>query len=257
MKKILGILVGISLAAAILFTSMGCSPAQISAAPDKDTAQNPVVTPNWDLVKALIESSSTFRFDGVAGNIRLIDFTGDAADVNWLYNVEYQTSHAGHGDRTGHMLAQVITNHKAIVKVTNGEITSAVCDGCWDIVKDAPVAVAQPDVQASLGQEFKLPVGQNVAITGEDLVIKFIDVTTDSRSPKGAQTIWAGEAVCRIQVTYQGATSEMTLTEKGGTAGFSQAAVLQYTVNFQLQPYPEVGNQPAAGDYALLLKVTK
>ena len=108
-----------------------------------------------------------------------------------------------------------------------------------------------------LGQEFNLPVGQSAAIAGEDLLISFIEVTTDSRAPRGVEAFWAGEAKCRMQITYQGSTSEAILTESGATDGYTQDSFGPYTINFQLQPYPEAGYQPAADDYVLTLQITK
>ena len=116
---------------------------------------------------------------------------------------------------------------------------------------------AAGDDRVSLGQEFTLPVGQVISVSGESLAIKFLAVTADSRCPKGAQCIWAGEAKSDIQITYQGETSTLTLKESGGTTGFTQAAFKGYKISFRLQPYPEVGNQPAAGDYKLLMKVER
>ncbi len=249
------------MASILLLGAVGCSTAlantPIGGQDQKGSDYSDVVIPNRDIVENFIKTGSTFRFDGIDGTVKLINWTADAADKNWQFTVAFQTRHAGHGDRTGHMLAQVITNHTAVIVATDGEITSAVCDNSWDMLKDAPVSAPQPDVQAQLGQAFNLPVGKTAAISGEDLVIRFVEVTSDSRSPKGVQTIWAGEANIRIQVTYQGATSEVTLTEKGGTDGLTQASVLQYTFGFQLKPYPEAGSQPASSDYTLVMTVSK
>jgi hypothetical protein len=216
-----------------------------------------VVIPNRDMVLDFVKNTSTYQFDGIDGTLRLINATSDAADRIWEYTVEYQTRHAGHGDRTGHMMAQVITTHTAVVILDNGQITSAVCDNSWDMLQDAPAATPQPEIHAPLGQQFSLAVGQSASISGEDLVIKFVEVSSDSRSPKGAETLWAGEASCRIQVTYLGGTSEATLHESGATDGFTQASILQYNLAFQLTPYPEIGKQPASSDYTLQMIITK
>jgi hypothetical protein len=39
--------------------------------------------------------------------------------------------------------------------------------------------------EVKLGQEFTLSIGQNAAITGENLTIKFAEVISDSRCPQG------------------------------------------------------------------------
>jgi hypothetical protein len=47
---------------------------------------------------------------------------------------EFDSSHAGYGDRTGLTLAEVITPHQAVVTVEQGEVTDAVLDGEWDML---------------------------------------------------------------------------------------------------------------------------
>ena len=111
--------------------------------------------------------------------------------------------------------------------------------------------------EVSLGEEFTLPVGQSVTVSGENLVIKFEEVTADSRCPKGAHCIWAGEAKADIKVTFNGQTSVITLIESGGTSGFTGAAFGGYKISFQILPYPELGNPLSAGDYKLLMNVVR
>ena len=112
--------------------------------------------------------------------------------------------------------------------------------------------------KVSLGKEFTLPVGQSVQISGEDLTLKFQTVTTDSRSPTGAETIWAGEAKSQMQVTYKGTTSTIVLTEQGGlTEGYSESTFERFKIQHRLQPYPEVGKQPSADEYELVLIISK
>ncbi len=116
---------------------------------------------------------------------------------------------------------------------------------------------AAGDDRVALGKEFTLPVGQVVSVSGENLSIKFLAVTADSRCPRGAQCIWAGEAKCDVQITLNGEASTVTLKESGGTTGLTQTTFGAYKISFQLQPYPEVGHQPAAGDYKLLMKIER
>ncbi len=138
---------------------------------------------------------------------------------------------------------------KALLALTLLVVPVLLLAGC------ATVSAAEGKIK--LGQEFTLPVGQSVTIADENLTLKFETVLTDSRAPKGAQAIWAGEAKCQLSVTAQGQTTTVVLTEKGGTDGATQGTIGQCKVSFQLQPYPEVGRQPAAGDYKLVLTLTK
>jgi hypothetical protein len=68
----------------------------------------------------------------------------------------------------------------------------------------------------------------------------------------------AGEAKCRLlAVLGDQAPVELVLTETGGTAGFSKSVWQDWTIEFQVQPYPEIEKTIAAADYKLLMKVTR
>ena len=108
----------------------------------------------------------------------------------------------------------------------------------------------------SLGQEFALSVGSTVVISGEDLSLKFVEVTADSRCPTGVVCVWAGEAKCRMLVIYQGTESEVVFTQPGSSAGM-QNLFQKYTVSFKLEPYPESGKQIESADYKLIATITK
>jgi hypothetical protein len=81
----------------------------------------------------------------------------------------FYTAHPGHGDRTGQILLQVISKHEAIVTVGHrGEITSAICDGVWDLLtdKELPQPAAKPTrFTAVVNEGRKLDVIVNVDIT--------------------------------------------------------------------------------------------
>ena len=109
---------------------------------------------------------------------------------------------------------------------------------------------------ASPGQEFTLSVGKTVNISGEDLSIRFVEVEGDSRCPTGVVCVWAGEAKCRMSITYQGTTSEIVFTQPGGSTG-TRDLVRKYEASFKLEPYPESGKQIDKSDYKLVMTVTK
>jgi hypothetical protein len=113
------------------------------------------------------------------------------------------------------------------------------------------------NTQVSLGQEFNLPVGQTVDVKGENLTIKFVSVTNDSRCPSGAQCIWAGEAKCQMSINDHGSVSEVILTVSGGSDAIDQEFYKSYKASFKLVPYPEVGKQISSTDYQLIMTLTK
>jgi len=118
--------------------------------PDTSTP-SPSPTENEQAAKLLaqnfIENSSTFKFDGIEGSVKFIEMKPSpiSAYRSGIFVFDFQTAHPGHGDRTGLVLAQVITNHQAEITVNleNITIVSASCDNTWDMLddKDLPVTI--------------------------------------------------------------------------------------------------------------------
>ena len=112
-------------------------------------------------------------------------------------------------------------------------------------------------ISASLGQEISLAAGQTVDISDEDMTVKFIEITEDSRCPEGATCIWAGQASASVELIKDNITSRMILTETSGSIGFSQSDFAQYILEFHISPYPKVDKPIDKANYRLLLKVEK
>ena len=108
--------------------------------------------------------------------------------------------------------------------------------------------------EIGLGQEFSLSPGQNIVIAGENLAIKFIEVISDGRCPRGAICIWAGEASCLIEITTHSESSRKVLIQSG-LSGPSKTSFANYEITFDLQPYPEVGKAPDKKNYRLRLVI--
>jgi hypothetical protein len=83
------------------------------------------------LAKQFVMDDATFQFDGMADTIKAeIDGSADPA----IAIVEFTSRHAGYGNRTGLMVAEVITPHKVVVKISGGQVISAVMDERWDMI---------------------------------------------------------------------------------------------------------------------------
>lgn len=82
---------------------------------------------------SFLRSSPTFKFDGVEASIRVSEvFVMESYPVQYAFMVAFECAHPGYGDRTGQVLAQVITPHEIRIVVSAGEVRSAVIDGEWD-----------------------------------------------------------------------------------------------------------------------------
>ncbi len=80
-----------------------------------------------------IVSSPTFAFDGLSDTLDVEDVSVmESNPVQYRIRIAFDSANAGFGDRTGQILAEVITHHKMDIIVSEGNIISAVTDDAWD-----------------------------------------------------------------------------------------------------------------------------
>jgi hypothetical protein len=83
--------------------------------------------------KDFILMAPTFRFDGITDSVKIGDvIILESYPIQYIVVINFESTHSGYGDREDQVLAQVITPHKAVVKLVNNEVIQAVIDGQWD-----------------------------------------------------------------------------------------------------------------------------
>ena len=109
-----------------------------------------------------------------------------------------------------------------------------------------------PTIQAEVGREFDIAVGQEAKLQGSNVVIRFRGVTNDSRCPSDVQCVWAGNAVAGFDLSGTGqsdASLNTTLDPKSVSyAGYTIALV-------GLKPTPKSGSTIPALEYVATLRV--
>jgi len=118
------------------------------------------------------------------------------------------------------------------------------------------LSCSQGKIQATLGQEFTLPVGRTAEISEEGLTLEFREVESDSRCPSGAECVQAGEAKCQVRVKYQGTYSDIVMVYPGADKPIF-GSLGDFEVSASLEPYPEVGKEIDASEYRLVMTVSK
>jgi len=108
-----------------------------------------------------------------------------------------------------------------------------------------------------IGEEFSLHIGESASVRGEELQIKFLEVTEDSRCPRGVTCIWEGRVSCLVEITYQGSLDSVVITEPGLTSIPHEHFFKEYKLAYYIEPYPEAGVEIAEGEYRLHLKISK
>ena len=85
------------------------------------------------IAKEFAINSPTFAFDGMQDTL-MADFISvmESYPEQYRINVSFTSAHAGFGDRTDQVVAQVITPHIMDIIVSDGKVISAVTDGLWD-----------------------------------------------------------------------------------------------------------------------------
>lgn len=97
-----------------------------------------------DVAMWFLMNSPTFKFDGISDSINVIDTRiVESYPVQYVFVITFECGNAGYGERTGQMLAEVITPHEAVIKVVEGVVVSAVIDGVWDELNQRDLTVNQ------------------------------------------------------------------------------------------------------------------
>jgi len=113
------------------------------------------------------------------------------------------------------------------------------------------------EIQVHLNEEFSLSMGQYGVVSGENLKIKFKEVTEDSRCPKDVTCVWAGRATCMIELIQSELSNRMMLTEPGLTDEYTKDTYEEYELTFRVTPYPEAGKKISTDEYRLHIIVRK
>jgi len=106
------------------------SPEPVKPVSQKDSQQ---------IAEEFVRNSPTFIYDGSEDTLILTETATQQCPYCWQFNLEFDSRHSGYGDRTGQVLAQVITHHKASITVEQGEVTYAVIDYKWDMISQQVV----------------------------------------------------------------------------------------------------------------------
>jgi len=85
-----------------------------------------------EIARKFVLTSPTYTFDGEG--LKHVKTITLRCPYCWEFIFEFTSRHAGYGDRSGQMVAQVITQHTARVSVESGEVNSAVLDDKWDMI---------------------------------------------------------------------------------------------------------------------------
>lgn len=128
-----------------------------------------------------VRSSPTFVFDGTDNTLKLVETLSPDAVDTYQFIYSFESTHAGYGDRSGDILAQVITFHECNITVEKGEVTSAIMDERWDMLAQSMVDVTEirlapiHEVSVVVMESYPEQIGVNIKLGLSDGCTTFHD----------------------------------------------------------------------------------
>ena len=147
------------------------------------------------VAEEFVKLETTYRFDGIPETFEVTSNT--SVENGWQFTIEFDSRHPGYGNRSGQVLAQVITHHTAEVTVQSGLVTKAVMDAVWDMIaqrildveiKPAPIH----EVEVYFMESFPVQVGVRIQGGLSDGCTTFRDAV-----------VTRGDNTVNIEVTVQ------------------------------------------------------
>ena len=118
------------------------------------------------------------------------------------------------------------------------------------------ISATEMSIKASLGQAFDIKVGQEVSISSQQLTLKFLSVSEDSRCPQGTICMWEGNGKVNIELTPTGQRSHVVELNTAMSLD-SEATYLTYKISLlDLQPYPSAESTIQQSEYIATVRVT-
>lgn len=100
----------------------------------------------------------------MANTLKLVETKKAETPYTWTFIFEFSSSHGGYGDRTGKVVTEVITPHRAVIRVERGKVSNAVLDNKWNMLTQQIVTIDTDEKQMisiSSGDEFTIALDAN------------------------------------------------------------------------------------------------
>ncbi|MBI4979931.1 hypothetical protein HZC30_00060 [Candidatus Woesearchaeota archaeon] len=125
--------------------------------------------------------------------------------------------------------------------------------GC---VKQTPPETA---VTALLDNSFQLKINQTAFIESENLKIKFLNVTEDSRCPSDVVCVWGGQVTVVVNVLKNNKNrGDFNLTSRAAQGEMAIKNLERDSIKLiKVEPYPKTTPKIELSDYNIILIVFK
>jgi len=111
----------------------------------------------------------------------------------------------------------------------------------------------------ALGSQFDLKVDQATKLKSEDISVKLLNVTNDSRCPSDVVCVWAGQVSVTLNITENGKNlGDVTLTLGVSNPDLAVKNIGDYSVKvIAVNPYPISTHKIEPSEYIVTLVVSK
>jgi hypothetical protein len=174
-----------------------------------------------EVALVFLKNRATFKFDGIPETLMISEtLILESFPVQYVVTITFDSKHAGYGDRTGQILAQVITHHTARITVVNGGVVSAILDERWNELNQEEVGGVEPI------DEFVTPE------SAFEIVIRHIFVTHEDLEGTAIPSSWE-----TTDLTPKGllGAAKLRFSGAGWTANASWAVVLEPVYTFEIE----------------------
>lgn len=128
----------------------------------------------------------------------------------------------------------------------------------WQREKPVVENIKEKTITASLDSSFQLKIDQIAIIEGENIKIKFLNVTEDSRCPSDVLCKWEGQITAVVNILKNAQTlGDFSLTSRKGYEDLAINYFDGYFIKLEkVEPYPETTQKIELSDYVVTLVVS-
>ena len=112
---------------------------------------------------------------------------------------------------------------------------------------------------AKMDGQFQLNINQTISFESDNLRLKLLNVTEDSRCPMGVRCTWEGQVTVLIHVIKQDQDiGDISLTYRSGNYDLATKTFDNYILKLvKVEPYPKQGDTLKSSDYRVTLVLSK
>jgi len=131
---------------------------------------------------------------------------------------------------------------------------------CISLVVILPHVFAETESASSINEtQFQLKVNQTTSLESDNIKVKFLNVTEDSRCPSGVTCVWQGQVKIFVNILENNQDlGDFSLTSRAGDKNLATQVFDGYSIQVvKVEPYPTSGKKISLLDYVATFVISK